>query len=145
VNFLYKYRLLKTSIIILISNFTHLQALVFVNTVGKPARNEHLLTLIKRRPDDGNVRTETFSKHLLTGLVGRPDHIRLRTEIFSKHLLTGLLRRPDDGHVRTETCSFSQNKYDLFDENCFIISISISTSLCFCSTYFQQSSKLLWF
>jgi hypothetical protein len=41
----------------------------------------------------------------LTGLLRKPDDGHVNTETWSKHLLTGFLRRPDDGYVSTETCS----------------------------------------
>jgi hypothetical protein len=42
-------------------------------------------------------------------------------------LLTWLIRRPDDGPIGTETCSlpFIKYKYDVQDENCFIILVII--------------------
>jgi hypothetical protein len=36
-------------------------------------------------------------------------------------LMTWFLRRPDDGPIGTETCSLPFIKYDVHDENCFII------------------------
>jgi hypothetical protein len=80
--FFYKYRLLKHPIIYSISNFTPLQVILFVNTVGIP----------------------TFNELFLTGLSRRPDGIE-STETCSEHFLTGLVRRPDDGHVSAETYS----------------------------------------
>jgi hypothetical protein len=107
--------------------------------------SEHILTELVRKPDHGHVSTETCSEHLLSGLVRRLDDGHVSTETCSEHLLSGLVRRLDVGHVRTETFSLSHNKYDVFALKSFIILISISASLCFCSTYLQHSSKLLWF
>jgi hypothetical protein len=68
----------KHPFIVSISNFTHLQAVLFEKTFLIP----------------------TCSEQLLTGMVRRPDNGQVRTEICSEHLLSGLLRSPDDGRVR---------------------------------------------
>jgi len=48
-----------------------------------------------------------------------------------QHLWTWFVRRSDNGHERTETCSLTHNKCDVFDVNCFIVSVlNFNTSGC---------------